>query len=132
MVLAPRKLTHNSYTVGWVCVLRSELNASRALLDEEHDRLQPSEKDDNSYLLGRMGKHNVVIAFTGSGTYGPNAAAETVTNMIRTFHKILFGLMVGVGGGASKPPHPEDPLKDIRLGDIVVSDPKGRHGKYLV
>lgn len=42
------------------------MNASRALVDEEHERLPPGEKDDNSYLLGRMGKHNVVIAFPGS------------------------------------------------------------------
>ena len=124
-----RKLTHDAYTVGWVSVLRAELNASRALLDEEHERLRPGEKDDNSYVLGRMGRHNVVIAFPGSGVYGTNAAAKTVTNMVRTFRKIRFGLMVGVGGGAPKPPHPDDPLKDIRLGDVVVSEPKGKHGE---
>ena len=45
-----RKLAHDAYTVGWICVLRSELNASRALLDEEHEPLLPAEKDDNSYL----------------------------------------------------------------------------------
>jgi nucleoside phosphorylase len=129
MILDLRKFIYGTYTVGWICVLRPELNASRALLDEEYERLQPGEKDDNSYLLGRMGEHNVVIAFPGSGTYGTNAAAQTVTNMVRTFRNIRFGLMVGVGGGAPKPPHPEDPMKDIRLGDVVVSDPKGKHGK---
>ena len=128
----PRKLTHDAYTVGWVCVLLSELNASRALLDEEHERLQPGEKDDNSYLLGRVGNHNVVIAFPGLGVYGTNAASQTVTNMVRTFRNIRFGLMVGVGGGAPRPPHPEDTLQDIRLGDVVVSDPKGKHGTYLI
>lgn len=131
MAFNPRKLTHDAYTVGWVCALRSELNASRALLDEEHERLQPGENDDNSYLLGRMGDHNVAITFLGSGTCGTNAAAQTVTNMVRTFRNIRFGLIVGVGGGAPKPPHPEDPLKDIRLGDAVVSDPKGKHGMHL-
>ena len=124
-------MTHDAYTVGWVCVLISELNASRALLDEEHEPLQTEEKDDNSYLLGQMGGHNVVITFPGSGVYGPNAAAQIVTNMARTFRKIRFGLMVGVGGGAPKPPHPNDPLMDIRLGDVVVSNPKGKHGMYL-
>jgi nucleoside phosphorylase len=128
--MSPLKQTHGAYTVGWICVLRCELNASRALLDEEHERLQPGEKDDNSYLLGRMGKHNVVIAFPGSGTYGTNAAAQTATNMVRTFRNIRFGLMVGIGGGAPKQPNPKDPLKDIRLGDVVVSDPKGNHGKH--
>jgi nucleoside phosphorylase len=125
-----KKLTHDDYTVGWVCVLLSELNASRALLDEEHERLQSREKDDNSYLLGKMEDHNVVIAFPGSGVSGTDAAAQTATNMVRTFRKIRFGLMVGVGGGAPKPPDLEDPLKDIRLGDVIVSDPKGNHGKH--
>lgn len=126
-----RKFTHDAYTIGWVCILRDELNASRALLDEEHERLQPGENDDNSYLLGRMGNHNVVISFPGAGGYGMNAAAQTVTNMVRTFRNIRFGLLVGVGGGAPKPPHPDDPLRDILLGDVVVSDPKGKHGTYL-
>jgi hypothetical protein len=129
-IMGPKKLPYDAYTVGWVCVLLSELNASRALLDEEHERLPPGEKDDNSYLLGRMGKHNIVIVFPGSGTYGTNATAQTITNMVRTFRNIRFGLMVGIGGGAPKPPDPKDPLKDIRLGDVVVSDPKGNHGKH--
>ena len=128
--MSPLKLTHGAYTVGWICVLRCELNASRALLDEEHERLQPGEKDDNGYLLGRMGRHNVVIAFPGTGTYGTNAAAQTAANMVRTFRNIRFGLMVGIGGGAPKQPNLKDPLKDIRLGDVVVSDPKGNHGKH--
>jgi hypothetical protein len=125
-----RKLTHEAYTVGWVCILRPELNASRALLDEEHKRLPQVERDDNSYLLGRMGEHNVVIAFPGLGTYGTTAAAQTATNMVRTFCNIRFGLIVGVGGGAPKPPDLEDALKDVRLGDVVVSTSKGSHGKH--
>lgn len=127
-----RKLAHDAYTVGWVCILRSELNASRALLDEEHDRLPNAEKDDNSYLLGRMGEHNVAIAFSGLGSYGTSSAARTATNMVRTFRKIRFGLMVGVGGGAPKRTDNKDPLKDIQLGDVVVSTPRGSHGKQTI
>lgn len=97
-------------------------------MDDEHERLQPGEKDDNSYLFGKMGEHNVVIARTGS--YGTNAATQTVINMVRTFRNIRFGLMVGVGGGAPKPPHATDALQDIRLGDVVVGSPKGKHGRY--
>ncbi|KAF3934240.1 Ankyrin-1 [Dactylellina cionopaga] len=78
-----------------------------------------------------MGSHNVVITFPGSGTYGPNAAAQTVTDMVRSFCNIRFGLMVGVGGGAPKPPDPDDTRMDIRLGDVVVSSPKGNHGGVL-
>ena len=74
--------------------------------------------------------HNVVIAFAGSGTYGTNAAAQTSTHMVRTFRNIRFGLMVGIGGGAPKRPDLNDPLNDIRLGDVVVSTAKGNRGKH--
>ncbi|KAL7959162.1 hypothetical protein V8C34DRAFT_281061 [Trichoderma compactum] len=94
-----KQLSHDAYTVGWICVLHCELNAAKALLDEQHEQLSSATKDDNSYLLGRMAGHNVVIAFTGLGTYGANAAAQTAVHMIRTFPNIRFGLLVGVGGG---------------------------------
>jgi nucleoside phosphorylase len=120
-----RYLMHDDYMVGWVVVLPSELGASGLLLDEEHRRLQPREDDNNSYLLGRMGEHNVVIASPKFGTY-----AQAVPNLLRTFRNIRFGLLVGVGGGAPRSPNPEDASRDIRLGDVVVSNPKGSHGKY--
>jgi hypothetical protein len=42
--------------------------------------------------------------------------------------------MVGVGGGAPGDPN-DDPDKDLHLGDVVVSNPEGIHGKkefYLI
>jgi hypothetical protein len=80
-------------------------------------------------ILAVWEKHNVVIVFPGSDAYG-RSATQTAANMVRTFCNIRFGLMVGVGVGAPKPPDPKDPLKDIRLGDVVVSDSKGNHGKH--
>jgi nucleoside phosphorylase len=125
--MGTRKLRHDAYTVGWVCVLDCELNAARALLDEEDEPLEPVLNDDSIYLLGRIGKHNVVITF--SGIYGTNSTAQAVTNLVRTFPNIRFGLMVGVGGAVPGSPHPDNSTKDIRLGDVVVSEPKGNHGK---
>ncbi|KAJ4855767.1 hypothetical protein T069G_09135 [Trichoderma breve] len=107
------ELTYGSYTVGWICVLPSELCAARALLDEEHEPLPPMEIDDNNYFLGKMANHNVVIVFPGS--YGIRATAQAA----RTFPNIRFALMVGVGIGLPKLPN-SDPRKDIRLGDVVV------------
>ncbi|XHG08763.1 hypothetical protein AWENTII_011856 [Aspergillus wentii] len=121
--MEPRKLTHDAYSVGWVCVRDCEVDAARALLDEEDEPLD-GVNDDNSYLVGRIGKHNVVIAFPASS--GSHSTIQTVTNMIRTFPKIRFGLMVGVGGGV-----PNYPRIDIRLGDVVVSEPGGTHGGVL-
>ncbi|KAJ9241205.1 hypothetical protein DTO166G5_1367 [Paecilomyces variotii] len=98
--MVSRKLTHDAYTVGWVCVLDCELNAARALLDEEDEPLEPSLHDDNLYLLGRIEKHNVVITFTGA--YGTNTATQAVTNLVRSFPNIRFGLMVGIGGAVPR------------------------------
>lgn len=120
-----KRLSHEAYTIGWICVLKCELNAAKALLDEQHEQLPLAPKDDNSYLLGRMAGHNVAIAFTGLGNMGTTAAAQTAVQMIRTFRNIRFGLMVGVGGGAPSP------INDLRLGDIVVSVAGGSHGKSL-
>lgn len=125
----PTHDTHDDYRVGWVCVLPSELNASRALLDEEHDPLPAEDGDDNGYLLGRMGKHNVVIVYPSAYGTSRRPAAEIVANMLRTFRNVRFALMVGVGGGVPKQPHSKDPRKDIRLGDVVVSVSGDGHGK---
>lgn len=116
-----------AYTVGYICALQCELNAARVLLDEEYEGLPCAEKDTNSYILGRSGVHNVAIA-TAGGQYGAVIAAEMASQMVRTFRNIRFGLMVGIGGGVPRDPHPEEPTEDIRLGDIVVSRPEHSHG----
>ncbi|KAF3169520.1 hypothetical protein TWF751_007112 [Orbilia oligospora] len=124
-----RKLGYEAYTIGWTAILKAELEASRLLLDEEHELLPPGEKDGNNYILGRMGLHNIVIAFPGP--HADASAAELMENMLQTFRNIRFGLLVGVGGAAPGLPNLEDPRKDIRLGDVVVSDPNGAHGGLL-
>ncbi|KAG9497466.1 hypothetical protein J7337_010327 [Fusarium musae] len=87
--------------------------AARAMLDEEHSKYPLQGNDTNSYVLGSIRNHNVVIACLPDAQYGLNNAASVLSNMRRTFPNIEIGLMVGIGGGV--------PFKaDIRLGDIVV------------
>lgn len=126
------QLDSSAYTVGWVCAIREEVTASRALLDEEYERPPKQPNDDNNYIVGRMEKHNVVIAFPGAGSYGADAISHTAAHMVRSFRSIRFGLMVGIGGGAPSAPDTANPLNDIRLGDVVVSEPKGNHGKWCL
>lgn len=105
----------NDYTVGWICAVEKERVAAQAFLDEEYGELdeQPA-KDDNSYLLGRVGKHRVVIAVLPHWEYGLVNAANVAKDLVRSFPNVRIGLMVGIGGGV--------PTKhDIRLGDVVVS-----------
>jgi nucleoside phosphorylase len=117
-----RILRHHDYTVGWVCALPLEMAVAKAMLDEIHPDLPTSSNDQNTYILGRIRAHNVVIACLPSGVYGTTSAATVAIQMLSTFKSIRFGLMVGIGGGVPR----KD--ADIRLGDVVVSKPTGEFG----
>ncbi|KAH7088079.1 ankyrin repeat-containing domain protein [Paraphoma chrysanthemicola] len=106
----------NAYTVGWICAVGVEFVAAQAFLDAEHDSPDyVSVNDNNNYALGRIGKHNVVIATLPDGEYGIASAAAVATSLLHSFPNVRVGLMVGIGGGAPSAKH------DIRLGDVVVS-----------
>lgn len=120
-----RQLRREEYTVGWVCALDVELAAAQEMLDEEHKHLEQNEHDDNQYSLGRIGEHNVVIVCLPAGLIGSNPAATVATRMRSTFTSIRFILMVGIGGGV---PSAE---ADIRLGDVVVSQPHNGNGGVI-
>ncbi|KAH6848095.1 nucleoside phosphorylase domain-containing protein [Chaetomium sp. MPI-CAGE-AT-0009] len=106
--------SHDAYIVGWVCTLPKEQTAATAMLDEMHLDLPKPPKDTNTYTLGSIGRHNIVIACLPKGRMGANMAAATATQMQQTFPSIQVGLMVGISGGV--------PSK-VRLGDVVVSVP---------
>lgn len=117
-----RCLKHEDYTVGWICALPVELAAASELLDEEHGDISQGLDDSNSYTLGCIGNHNVVVTCLPAGQIGTNPAATVATQMRLKFKSIRFGLMVGIGGGV---PSPEN---DVRLGDVVISQPQSQHG----
>lgn len=79
-------------------------------------------RDNNTYILGKVKSHNVVIVCLPSGISGTISAARVVGSVLSTFTKIQFGWMIGIGGGA-----PSD-KNDIRLGDFVVGKPTGLLG----
>ncbi|KAI5922977.1 nucleoside phosphorylase domain-containing protein [Camillea tinctor] len=108
--------THRDYTVGWVCALPKEQTAATAMLDEIHVVIPKRPSDENTYTLGSIGSYNVVIACLPKGIYGTNAAASVAARMVTSFPSIVFGLMVGIGGGV---PHEDK----VRLGDVVASVP---------
>lgn len=116
---------NDAYTVGWICALKTEYVAAKAFLDETHQQPQyVSPNDNNNYTLGRIGRHNVVVAVLPSGEYGIANAACVARDMLHSFPNVRIGLMVGIGGGV--------PTKlDIRLGDIVVSSPSHGQGGVL-
>lgn len=124
----PKKvLESEDYTVGLITVLAIELAAAKAALDEQHEEpsdFEQQQSDDNIYTWGRIGKHNVVIAAFESGVYGVASAAITANSMVTSIPSLRIGLLVGIGGGVPAP----ERGRDIRLGDVAVSDPKGTSG----
>jgi nucleoside phosphorylase len=118
-----RRRRREDYTVGWICALPIELAAAQEILDEEHEDLErDDDNDENLYSLGSVAGHNVVIVCLPAGRIGNNPAAAVATQTRATFKGIRFGLMVGIGGGV---PSLE---RDIRLGDVVVSQPHQTFG----
>ncbi|KAH8693470.1 nucleoside phosphorylase domain-containing protein, partial [Phaeosphaeriaceae sp. PMI808] len=117
-----RYLRPEYYTVGWISALPIELAAAEEMFDEQYHDVQGDPNDSNLYTLGRMGEHNVVIACLPAGETGTNSAAAVAVRMLSKFKSIRFGLMVGIGGGV-----PSDKA-DVRLGDVVVSQPHSEHG----
>jgi nucleoside phosphorylase len=121
-----QRLRHEDYTVGWICAITTEYVAAQAFLDEEYEETEyVSPNDNNDYTLGRVGKHNVVIAVLPDGEYGTSSAASVARDLLHSFPNIRIGLMVGIGGGVPSGKH------DIRLGDIVVSTPHDGNGGVL-
>lgn len=105
------------------------------MLDEEHPVLPAADqKGKNSYILGEIGTHKIVIACLSSQATGKFSAATVAADMLRSFSSVRFGLMVGIGRGV--PYYPEQQAKgddyeaddddeetrDISLGDVVVSE----------
>lgn len=127
---------NTSYTIGWISALPVEMAAAKGMLDEIHAPPQTPQTptDTNSYLLGRMHEHNIVIACLPRDEIGPTSAAIVAAHMLASLPRVEVGLSVGVGSGI---PHyrksadaeetdenkdqEEDEVQDIRLGDVVIA-----------
>lgn len=113
------------YKVGIVCALHIKLMAVRASFDETYEKVAIAGEDPNYYALGSIEGHNVVAVCLPHGVYGTNAAADVTSNMKRSFPGLKFCLLVGIGAGVPSQ------RNDIRLGDVVISTPKGGYSGVL-
>ncbi|KAK5045298.1 hypothetical protein LTR84_009404 [Exophiala bonariae] len=111
--------SRDGFEIAIICALRTESDAVEALFDQfweeevEYDKVRG---DSNSYTLGRIGRHNVVLAYMpGMG----KAASATVAGSFRaSFPSIRLALIVGVCGGV---PRDKAMNSDILLGDVIIS-----------
>jgi nucleoside phosphorylase len=110
-------LTRKDYSVAFICAPKStELTVVKEMLDESFEVPEDASLetyDPNAYTFGRMGNHNVVITV--------NVLAAT--QLLNDFNSIRFGLLVGTGSRV--------PGGNARLGDVVVSDPRGISGGVI-
>ncbi|KAI5456656.1 nucleoside phosphorylase domain-containing protein [Mariannaea sp. PMI_226] len=117
MAYFQKRSKNDKYTIICICTVSVEYYAAQAFLDEEHDGPEyRSPSDQNTYRLGEMGKHNVVIALTPG--WEDAISPAVVRGMMQSFPNIRLALMVGIGGGAPSQKH------DIRLGDIAFCFPE--------
>lgn len=120
-----KSLPNDQYYVGIVCALDVEMAAIMGMLCEEHAPIEQVDRHDhNTYLAGRMHEHNIMIACLPAGIDGVVSAAAVGKDITRTFPQMRLILLVGIAGGI---PHLSKHV-DIRLGDIVVSQPSGAFG----
>lgn len=117
-------LPPNEYTVGWISALPIESAAASEILDEDYEGLTYNFNDLTNYTLGRIGGHAVVISCLPAGRIGTTPAAVIATRMTSKYPSVQIGLIVGIGGGNPS-------TEDIRLGDVVVSQPQGRYGGVI-
>ncbi|KAL2819506.1 WD40-repeat-containing domain protein [Aspergillus granulosus] len=119
MPRAPRPQSRDDFTIAVICALSLEAGAVEVAFDEYWDQTGceygRALGDCNTYTLGRIGQHNVVLAYMPG--MGIGSAALVAVSCKASFNKIELALVVGVCGGV-----PVDTNGyPIFLGDIVVS-----------
>jgi nucleoside phosphorylase len=89
-------LSHRDYTVACICPMEVELAPVKAMLNQPYPSLL-TQRDQNSYTLGEMRGHNIVIAVMPK--IGTNFTATVAIQLLNDFPSIRFELLVGIGGG---------------------------------
>src|SRR5665213_597159 len=132
VILAPERRQSTDPLVGIITALPVEFVAMKQLLSESYSR--HIKDDPNRYLMGfirgdspdeaQSDKHTtrLPVVLTRLRRAGTNSAASSATNLLRSFPSVQVVVMTGI---ACAVPNPEVPAKDVRLGDVVVSDHRG-------
>lgn len=115
-----RPQSRTEFRIAIICALVLEAEAVEALFDETYDkfgRIYGKRRGDaNSYINGKIGKHNVVLCYMPG--MGNGSAASVASSLRVSYTGIQLALVVGICGGA--PNLSTD--QDIFLGDVIVSN----------
>jgi nucleoside phosphorylase len=107
------------FEIAVICALPSEANAVDSVFDEiwgenGDDRIGKAQRDENTYTMGLVGRHNVVLLWMP--TKGKGSAASLASLSHLSFTEIKLVLVVGICGGV---PYGESGNEILR-GDIII------------
>ncbi|KAI9681692.1 MAG: hypothetical protein M1822_007044 [Bathelium mastoideum] len=108
----------NDFDVAIICALQIESDAVEAMFDEiweGQNDFGKATNDQNTYTTGRIGSHNVVLAYMPG--MGKVASASVAISSLHSFPNITLGLVVGICAAIPKSKTKEE----IILGDVVIS-----------
>ncbi|KAL4744103.1 hypothetical protein BDV11DRAFT_165792 [Aspergillus similis] len=112
--------SYTEFSVAIFCALPLEADAVRELLDEvwreEDSNFGKSIGDDNTYTLGRMSRHNVILVHMPG--LGKSAASQAASSLRSSYPEVRLALVVGICGGVPT----GDGNEELILGDVVISD----------
>ncbi|ERF75850.1 hypothetical protein EPUS_01216 [Endocarpon pusillum Z07020] len=114
-----RPRSRNDFEIAVICAIRIECDAVEALFDEfweDYDSYGKALGDPNAYSTGRIGSHNVVLAFMPG--MGKGTSASVAASFRSSFPNIKLGLVVGICGAV---PTGWDDETEILLGDVIIS-----------
>ncbi|KAG4258772.1 hypothetical protein FPRO03_13438 [Fusarium proliferatum] len=122
-----RPVSRADFPLAIICALSFEADAIEALFDEHWDCNVYSKApgDPNSYSTGRIGHHNVVLAYMPEA--GKASGAAVATNCRVSFPHVKLAIVVGICGVIPFTPGPRDAHHEIILGDVIVSQSVVQH-----
>jgi nucleoside phosphorylase len=116
-----RPVSRSRFTIAIFCALPLEADAVsevfEKILDEEVEDYHKAPGDGNTYTLGKLLHHNVVLVHMAG--MGKGAASQAASSIRSSYPEIKLALVVGICGGVPSYVAGED---DLVLGDVVISD----------
>ncbi|KAK4221448.1 nucleoside phosphorylase domain-containing protein, partial [Podospora fimiseda] len=117
------------FGIAIMCALPLEATAVTELFEESWDvmKLDIQPNDANTYSIGSIGPHNVVLVHLPR--MGKVSSATVAAHLGRSFPSLRLAVMVGICGGI-----PVGSDDQVLLGDVVISDKIVEYdlGKQLV
>ncbi|KAF4441424.1 transcription factor [Fusarium acutatum] len=124
MVLTQPPKDRDEFRIAIVCALPCEADAVTLLFDEFWDEISAPydrlETDMNTYITGRIGRHNIVLV-TLPGPGGIRAAAGSAY-LTLSYRNLKLALLVGTCGAM-----PRIGNIDAHLGDVVIGKDVTQH-----